>query len=210
SALVAAARLAVRLAGPWMGVATALVLAVEPLDIRYSLVPGPDMLLTLFVTLGLLEAMNVLERGRMRDSVLAGLFTGLGVAAKYSPVLLVVPLAIAHASSPGRKRGARYAACLAVAIVTFAACSPFSWIDFGKRPGELSAELWAFAHGPFGAHGQPAALSYALGILPHDLGWPLALLVAVALIGSLVRPSRPRVVLLAYVLPLTVVLGAAS
>src|SRR5262249_36705587 len=67
-----------------------------------------------------------------------------------------------------------------------------------------------FAHGPFGAHGQPAALSYALGILPHDLGWPLALLVAVALIGSLVRPSRPRVVLLAYVLPLTVVLGAAS
>src|SRR5262249_12558418 len=65
SAIVAAARLAVRLAGPWMGVATALVLAVEPLDIRYSLVPGPDMLLTLFATLGLLEAMNVLERGRM-------------------------------------------------------------------------------------------------------------------------------------------------
>ena len=209
-AIVAAERLATRVAGPRMGLTVALVLALEPLHIRYSLVPGPDVLLTLFVTLGLLETIGVLQRGRRRDSVLAGLFMGLGIATKYSPALLVLPLAIAHAWSPTRARGARFATSLAVAIGTFAACSPFSWLDLAGHRGELGAEISAFLHGPFGAGAHPAALTYALGIVPRDLGWPLALLLAVAVIRSLVRPSRERVVLLAYALPFALVLGVAT
>ena len=68
-AIVSAWRLTTRVAGAWMGLAAALVLALEPLHVRYSLVPGPDMLLTLFVTLALLAALDVLERGRSGDSL---------------------------------------------------------------------------------------------------------------------------------------------
>ena len=209
-AIVAAARLATRLAGAWMGLAVALVLALEPLHLRYSLVPGPDMLLTLFVTLGLLEALNVLERGRPRDSTLAGTFTGLGIAAKYSPALLLLPLALAHAWSPGPSRGRRFALCAAVAIGVFAATSPFSWLDLLSRGGELAVTLSVFVRGSFGASARPAAFTYLQRVLPGDQGWPLVLLVAAGAAGSLVRRSRERLVLLSYLVPFALLLGVVT
>ena len=210
AAIVAAERLASRLAGPALGLAVAFVLALEPLHVRYSLVPGPDLLVTLFVTLGLLAALDVLERGRPRDSLLAGLFTGLGIATKYSPVLLLVPLAFAHAWSKARSRGVRYATSFAVALVTFAVCSPFSLLDLALRQGGLAAELSAFARGPFGAATGPAAFTYMLRVIPGDLGWPMTVLVVVAAVAALAGRARPRLILLAYLLPLALVLGVAT
>jgi tetratricopeptide (TPR) repeat protein len=209
-AIVAAARLASRLARPALGLAVALVLALEPLHVRYSLVPGPDLLVTLFVTLGLFAALDVLERGRPRDSIVAGLLTGLGIATKYSPILLLVPLAFAHAWSQARARGVRYATCVAVAFGTFAVCSPFSLLDLARGQRELAAELAAFARGPFGAGTGPAAFTYLLRVLPGDLGWPMMVLVIVAAVAGLAGLARPRLILLAYLLPLALVLGAAT
>ena len=208
--IVAAGRLATRLAGPWLGLGVTLVLALEPVHLRYSLVPGPDLLLTLFVTLGLLQALNVLERGRLRDSVVAGVCTGLGIAAKYSPVLLLLPLALAHAWSPKPARARRFAICVALAIVVFAATSPFSWLDLWTRGNELAVTLSVFVRGSFGASARPAGITYLGRVLPGDLGWPLALLVAAAAAGSLVRPARERLVLLSYVGPFALILGLAT
>jgi tetratricopeptide (TPR) repeat protein len=209
-AIAAAFRLATRLAGPWMGLAVAGVLAFEPLHLRYSLVPGPDMLLALFVTLGLGAALDVLERGGARDSLRAGLYTGLGIATKYSPALLLLPLALAHSWSARRARGARFALCLAVAFGAFAACSPFSLLDLAGRRGELGAELSAFVRGPFGAGHGPAAVAYLLRILPADLGWPLLVLAVAGAIAAVAGRSRERIVLLAWLLPFALVLGAAT
>jgi dolichyl-phosphate-mannose-protein mannosyltransferase len=209
-AIAAAWRLATRLAGEWMGLAVALVLALEPLHVRYSLVPGPDMLLALFVTLALLAVLDVLERGRHRDSLRAGIFTGLGIATKYSPALLLLPLALAHSWSTARARSGRFATCVAAAFGAFVAGSPFSLVDLVRRREELGAELSAFAHGPFGQGGEPAALAYLLHIVPADLGWPLMLLAAAGAIAAAAGRSRPGLVLLAWLLPFALILGAAT
>jgi hypothetical protein len=209
-AIVSAWRLTTRVAGAWMGLAAALVLALEPLHVRYSLVPGPDMLLTLFVTLALLAALDVLERGRSGDSVRAGIFLGLGIATKYSPALLLLPLALAHTWSTTRARGVRFATCVAAAIAAFIVGSPFSLVDLVRRRDEWGVELSAFAHGPFGQGGGPAALAYLLRIVPADLGWPLMLLAVAGTLAAVAGRSRARLVLLAWLLPFALVLGVAT
>src|SRR5437870_2059193 len=86
---------------PWV----ALVLALDPNFIRHSLVISPDLLLTLFVVLGLGAALDVSEHATLRASLLGGLWLGLGTACKYSPALLAAPLIVAHALRPGGRRG---------------------------------------------------------------------------------------------------------
>src|SRR5262249_56017518 len=78
----------------------AVALALDPLFIRYSLAISPDMPLTLCSVMGLIAAHDVAARGRLRDSLAGGLWLGLGVACKYSPILLAVPMVLAHAQRP--------------------------------------------------------------------------------------------------------------
>ena len=52
--------------GPVAAVLVALALAIDPIHVRYSLVPSPDLLVTLFVELGILAALDVRDRGRPR------------------------------------------------------------------------------------------------------------------------------------------------
>ena len=210
AAIVATERLATRLAGPAIGVAVALLLAFEPLHVRYSLVPGPDMLVALFVALGLGSAVDVLRGGRARDSVLAGLWIGLGTAAKFSPALLLVPLALAHAWGPARSRLVRFVWCLVATIGAFTLASPFTWVDLASRRGELGGELAAFMGGPFGATSGHGALTYLSRVVPGDLGWPLTVLIGIAVTVSILRPSRERALLLAFAVPYAILLGVAA
>jgi 4-amino-4-deoxy-L-arabinose transferase-like glycosyltransferase len=55
-----------------------------------------DIAMAFFVLLSFLYIYQILEKGSLRNYLLAGLFAGLGVATKYSPVVLVFPLFIAH------------------------------------------------------------------------------------------------------------------
>ena len=64
---------------------------------------------TLFTTTSLYFMVQVVRRGRLRDSLWAGVFVGLAMATKVSSAPILVPLALAHMSSPhgGRRRCTR-------------------------------------------------------------------------------------------------------
>jgi len=214
--IVLAAQLARRLGGSVAAVLVAAALAIDPVHVRYSLVPSPDLLVTLFVELGMLATLDVRDRARLTDSLRGGLWMGLGIATKFSPALLAIPLTIAHLRPAAATHGARADAwrrlgsCAGLAIVVFLIASPFTWLDFARQHGELRAELAAFAHGPFGAVHRPAVIEYATSILPGDLGWPLALSILAGLVACLVRPIGGRGLLLAFALPYAAILGAGT
>ena len=211
--IVAAARLAQRLAGRAAGPWVALVLAFDPLFLRHALVVSPDMLLTLFTVLGLLASLDVLERGRLANSLRGGLWLGLGTACKYAPALLAVPLVLAHAWRPGGRRGAavlgdgRLWGAAAVSVAAFALTTPFTFLDLAKRWSDVVVGANVLTEGPAGAARHFAAPAYLFDVLPHDLGLPLYALLLGAAAWVLRRRARPRLVLLAFLLVYLAVFG---
>jgi len=204
--LVATARLVRRAAGEWAAAGVTLVLALDPLFLRHALVVSPDMLLTLFTVLGLLAALDVAERGRRRDSLGLGLWLGLGVACKYSPLLLAAPAILAHAHRPGGRRGwavladPRLALAALVSLAAFAATSPFTLIDLVRRGHEFGTGAGVLTSGQVGNARTFAGVEFFGRTLPGDLGWPLFALLGAALAWALVRRTPARLVLASFAL----------
>ncbi len=125
-----------RLARRHYGRATALVaaglLAVAYPHVRSSHFAKADQLAALFTLLGALYIFRIAETGRWRDYLLAGLFLGLGTGTKYTPILLAVPLYVAHVAHWRRSEapwwsklaGARLWAAGGVLLLAFFVASP--------------------------------------------------------------------------------------
>jgi hypothetical protein len=125
--------------------AIALLLAIFPFaDLLTAFKVRVDTLLGLWSSLAVLFALRIVDRGQVKDYVLAGLFFALGVASKPLPALLVLPtVLLAHYLSVVRdeKRGAllcipralldlRLHSFLIASVVLFLAVNPFALIDF--------------------------------------------------------------------------------
>jgi hypothetical protein len=83
----------------WLGrfpaaLAGALV-ALSPLAFRESGVVNPDLLLMIFVTVGLWQCLRIVEKPETASFVWAGVWVGLATAIKYTGALLIVPYAVA-------------------------------------------------------------------------------------------------------------------
>jgi len=64
-----------------------------------SVVVKADVPSTFFAIVSLLCILTLYRTGRLRDYVLAGLFAGLGTATKYYPIIMLIPMYVAHVLS---------------------------------------------------------------------------------------------------------------
>ena len=123
--------------GERVGLVSAGFLAVTYAHVRSSQLVKADQLAALFSVLALIFIFRIAESGRWRDYLLASLFVGLGTASKYSPILLVVPLWVAHVQCWRRRDaawwrrafGPHVPAALAVVVTAFFVASPFNFLD---------------------------------------------------------------------------------
>ena len=106
------------------GFVAAAVVAVETTHVAYSRMAVTDVPLTVGVTV----ALALMVSGRIE---LAGLAAGLAASAKYPGVILLAPLV---AAAWGRWR--RLAIGAALAVVAFAATSPYVLVDFRQSAGD--------------------------------------------------------------------------
>lgn len=174
-------RLGKRLGGDRLGLGAAALLAVNSVHVEYSQLIRTDVQMTVFVLLATLASLNILERGRLRDHIAAGIFVGLGVATKWPAALIVLsPIAAALVRGLPQRRVLRPLAIMGgAAAVTLFAVSPFLLIDYatvaqnlggearpmhpGATGGGLLANLGWYVRGPllesFGIAGLVAALA---------------------------------------------------
>src|SRR5262245_53626361 len=121
-----AARVARRLAGLEAAWLVAGLLAVSPLLIEYSQLVTPDILAALFAALAVDRILRVHDRGLLRDYLWAGIWIGLGISSKYTPLLMIPGLFVAHALRPTANRvGLRPWLAIAAAGAAFALTSPY-------------------------------------------------------------------------------------
>jgi YYY domain-containing protein len=132
------------------GVLAALLSTIAVVSIQLSHFYAVDTLLTLFVVGSVAFLVRFVHTGRRRDALVAGVFTGLAIATKFSAVVLAVPAVAAFAvyafTAPGdrvepavaspeayaRRRTAIRALLLAAAgaIVALLVTQPYMLLDF--------------------------------------------------------------------------------
>ncbi len=85
-----------RLYGPWVGLLAAALVAFAVIHVQNSHFFRPETFSAFWVLAVFWAILQVMERQRLRDSLLLGLFTGLAFAPKVSIAPLLLPLALCY------------------------------------------------------------------------------------------------------------------
>jgi YYY domain-containing protein len=146
-----------RMFGRAEGMLAAALLAVCVLHIQLSHFYTVEQLLVLGITATFWAAIQVAEKGRAFDYVLAGMLMGMSIATKLSALPLVGVLVAAHLLNMGRRRRVLSAswillfASFVTAYLSFFVCEPFAFAEFPVPWGfvksatisPLHPEYWA-------------------------------------------------------------------
>lgn len=108
--------------GRRIGLIAAALFAVAPGAVYYADTVRVDVPVAFFTSAALLAGLGVLQRGRPRDYVIAGLLSGLAISTKQTAVWIVPALVVAHLLNPRRtafadRAVALMAACLAAGVI---------------------------------------------------------------------------------------------
>lgn len=209
-------RLGREVAGSRAGVLAALLLAFNYSHVRESHFATTDVLMVLLATLALAWMIRVARDGRLRDSIVAGAFSGLAFSSKYPALALAVPLALSHLwllpSWRGRASGPaltwpaaarRLALAFAAMALCFAATSPYVLLDWKSFRAAMAMES-TFTGGLAGLDA-PYGLSWLFGFaLRYGAGIPFTVVAMLGLalaVRDLLRRGTARaaaVILLSF------------
>ena len=186
-AVAAAWWLGQRAYGLTAGLVAAAATAVETTHVAYSRMAVTDVALTL----GVAVALALMVSGRIE---LAGLAVGLAASAKYPGILLLIPLAVA---AWGAWR--RLAIAGGLALVAFAATSPYVLLHLGQAAGDAWRAYQVARGGWLGfEHDHTAAIAFVARI--WDGFGPALVIAGAGLVLALVHRRRADLVLAAFVL----------
>jgi len=171
----------------------AAYLALAFLHVRDSHYAVNDVPATLLSTLALYFSLRVLQRGAMRDYLLAGACVGLSAATKYTGLLAGASLLLAHFLAGGRQLAHRRLLAGLVAIgVAFLAAMPYTFLDWPTFAADVGLLAERGAGGFKGLRlAETSGWIFYLETLSWGLGWPL-LLAALAGLALALTPSTPQ------------------
>ncbi len=188
--------------------AAAGFLALSPLHVQHSHVASPDGPTTAFLIVALYFTLRIVDDGRTRWYLLAGLATGLASGVKYPSALFALAIVLAHlARTTGRRWDPRPALVALfdrrlwlaglVTIVSFFATTPYALVEWDRFRANMAYEtdkqLSRGAVGEVGLVGPFAEVRYAPAVMHWGLDTPVALLALLGLgwaVWLMVRRAR--------------------
>jgi len=136
-----------RLFGKAEGLASAAIVAVSPVHIKYAQEGITDSTKTFWSAAVLLPAISIVRTGSATAYGLAGLFVGFAAAAKYPAVFCAVTVAAAHFARRDRKGVLRWLVRREVALSALCACGgflagcPFVLLDGARFFSDIAKRL---------------------------------------------------------------------
>jgi YYY domain-containing protein len=213
--------LGARLYNRSVGLLAGFLLAACVLHVQNSHYMTTDVFLTFMVTLALYFLVGVVQRGRTRDYVYAGIAIGLATATKFSALPLLAPLAVAallrmieeRRFLPVVLKGALAVACIAFA---FAVGQPYALLDFASYWRDIdeqsrmvrNAGMLPYTNQYIGVPKYRYDLTQLVlwGMAP-PLGLVAIWATASRVVGALRERSSADLVLLAWVIPFFLITG---
>jgi hypothetical protein len=178
--------------------------SLYPLAVSHAQMVRSDNIAVLFGTLALWLCLRVYDRPTVLNQLWAGLAIGLAISTRYFmvallPVLLAANiLALRRDVAQGRAIVAASltaGAGLVMVAVTFAATTPFFFLDFKEAWASVSIEARDTHLGHDGLSPPENALWYLRVAIPSVITWPQAALMAVG-VGLVLLRRRPEQLLL--------------
>jgi 4-amino-4-deoxy-L-arabinose transferase-like glycosyltransferase len=203
-------RLGKRLGGTRLGLIAAALLAVNSVHVEYSQLIRTDVQASVFVLLATLAALDIRERGRLRDHLTAGIFVGLGMATKWPAALVVLnPLVASLWRTP---RGAMLRPIVLLggaSVATLLIASPFLVFDHAALLRNLTGEARPVHPGATGGGFLANLTWYVRGPLLEGFGW-LGLPAAAAGMVLALRNREMRAAVLPFVVAMGIVICSQS
>jgi hypothetical protein len=196
-----------------VGLAAAFLLAFDPTHLRISPIVISDIPALFFVLAAAWFALQIAERGRLRDYLLCASMVALAISFKYNAFCGVFLLAghLTHHTGSGEKPTVWLKSALcnpkfwwAVALVPtlFLLLNPLVLMDFQTFREDLNVErrhmLSRNATLEPGWHFMPAFDDIFFRILPKALSWPIYLLGLPGMIWMFMKHRRQALVLLSF------------
>ena len=199
--------LGARLAGRGAGLASALFVAVSPVEVFTAHMVRPDVALEAFVLLAFLAFLRLGPDSR--GDLLSGVALGVATAVKFTGVLLAPSYLAQRLGAPGF-RLSRVALAAGASLVAFALCSPFTILHFhdAMRGANTQVTHHYAVRGPGPESYLDMAWTYGLGLMKSFGPLGLALVAAGALLAA--RDGRRWLGLLVYPLVVIGVLSTAE
>lgn len=192
--------LGTRLAGSFVGLTAALLVAVGPVAVQTTHMVRPDVVLEAFVLLAFLGFARVGRRSS--GDWTAGALVGAATAVKFTGVLLAPAYVAVRLLRPGRRVTGLLLAG-AASIAAFAVCSPYSVVEVGRAVAGAATQVgYHYGERPRGAQSF-AGMAWTYGLVLRKALGPIALVLAV--VGAVAGRREWRRFLPLWVFPLTVV-----
>ncbi len=205
-------RLGERLGGKRVGLVAAAMLAVNAVHIEYSQIIRTDVQASLFMLLAALSALAIADKGRRRDYILAGIFTGLACATKWPAA--AIGLTAIYAGIYRARQGLGGMRDLAlfglVAALTLFLVSPFLLIDHATVLKNLSSEARPLHPGATGGGLFDNIGWYISGPLLSSMGIGGLLLAMLGTIWGAGKDRRWAFVILPFCLVFFLVIAAQA
>ncbi len=181
----------------------------------------PDIPAAFWLVLSFLMAVLILESGKLKYYVLAGVFAGFAASTKYNSVLIFLPLIIGHimrkSSDVKTKKFASYFdknifIALFVGLVAFFVGSPgviLYWDEFWQR----LVKQWSYQTSATLMESMergPGWIGYFTHILPYALGIPLLGLSILGIVYACWRHTKFDIMTLAWLVPYYLLLGSSN
>ena len=206
-----------------VGLLGAFFLAVCPLHAQHSHFATVDIGAAFWLIMSLvwaakLAALESSSKERLRAAIIAGVFAGLSAASKYSGVVallsaIAAPALLLRARQIDTKAalGLGFAACMACAAAFLLAC-PGSVLETARFLSDTRMESNHVMHQPE-VYFQQTGLGWIYIVrrnLDAAMGLPLLILSLAGLIYGCIRRERGDWILLATLVPIYLILGAAQ
>ena len=196
-------RLAHNLCGPWVALAAAALLAMNPVHITWSQIIRSDMMACFFLLLCMLAALRIQRGNRWRDYVMAALWTGAAMATKWPYgvcALAVLGAGLMRMADHPEERGLtlrRLALFGPMALGFLFLISPYLLLDHETALRNMRGEAQAYHLGATGGMPWENAWWYLSGPVVKGLGAMGAFLALIG--GARLMRNREAVAIIGFV-----------
>jgi Dolichyl-phosphate-mannose-protein mannosyltransferase len=167
-----------QMSGTAAGLMAAGILAIAPLSVETMTAMRNDPAQALFVCAAIHAALAASSTDRRAWPVLAGLFSGIATAIKYTGVFALLPaLVAALLRGSVSARAARVGLVLLGFVPAIATTNHFLWWDFPNFLRQLSDQVAITGPGHWAALENPAAFHIEI-LVRFGVGWALLILAA--------------------------------
>ena len=204
-------RLGKRLGGPRLGLIAAAFLAVNSVHIQYSQIIRTDVQATVFMLLCAVSTVGILQDGRMRHHVWAGIWVGLACATKWpTAIVILTPIAAILWRGWGTSgMWLRLVLIFAIALAALNIASPFLLLDYPTVLQNLAGEARTTHPGATGS-GLFGNLGWYVGHpLLNSFGF-MGLALAATGLATIIRARAPALVILPTLVAFFLLIGAQA